>query len=104
MQGATVMTGERLRLIRSALQAVLVTHKGTSKAARDAVQLGRDAYRLCFTEEERSKVLEEAQRIKREAPAGHFLRSTPQITSFEQALDEMGTQLIDQALGAEVVA
>jgi hypothetical protein len=98
------MTDERLRLIRNALQAVLATHKGTSKAAQDAVQLGRDAYRLCFTEAERSKVLEDAQRIQREAPAGHFLRITPQIMSFEQALDEMGTQLIDQVLGSAVVA
>jgi len=100
-QTSNPMQQPTLQTIRRALKAVMDTHRGTSRAALAALDAGRAAYRGAFTENERARVLSEARRIQAEAPEGHFLRQTPEIVNFEQALDEMGTQLIDQALGPD---
>ena len=89
-----------LQTIRGALQGVLRTHRGTSKRALEAIQKGREAYGLCFTLEERQRVLEAARAQQVASPAGHYMRQV-QIGSFDEVLKELGTQFIDQVLGPQ---
>lgn len=88
-----------LREIRLAMRELLHTHQGRSSQALKAADNARRAYLLTFTEEEKARVLALAQSQKANAPQGHFLRSSPPLDSFEQAVAWLGTQLIDSALG-----
>lgn len=99
MAETTAMPVEDVKSIRAALQLVLGTHKGNSKQALAAIGKGWEAYRLCFTTEERQRVLEAGQAMQNGAPEGHFMRQVPQMSTFEQVLEELGTQFAEEVLG-----
>lgn len=99
-QQATLALAD-LRAIRRALVKVMDTHRPGSRAATAAAEGARKAYRLAFTAAEKARVLGYAKQLQQEAPAGHPVRQMPDLTTFEQALDEMGTVIIGDALGGE---
>ena len=80
---------------------VLATHKGNSQQALAAISKGWEAYRMCFTMEERKRVLAAGQALQNGSPEGHFMRQVPQMSSFEQVLESLGTQFAEEVVGRQ---
>lgn len=90
-----------LQQVRRAMREMYATHRGSSNAALAAVKAGHQAYLLLFTEDEKALVLAAAQKEQANSPVGHFIRGMPPFTTFEDAVQALGTQLIEITLGMQ---
>jgi hypothetical protein len=89
-----------LQAIRRALNSV----SGVTTRTRAGLAALHDvyaAYRLAFTDEERSKVIAWTRLQILEAPKDHFLHGLDAPDSFDAALSLLGTNAIREALGSE---
>lgn len=88
-----------LQKLRRSLAAVTATNRSTTNAAMAAVKSAREAYLLLFTSDEQLRVIDMAVSQRNGLFAAHFLHTQPPITTFEQAVAQFGTQIINAALG-----
>jgi hypothetical protein len=89
-----------LQAIRRALDTV-AGFTTRSKAGITALGDVYAAYRLAFTEQERARVVGWTRLQVQQAPQGHFLHGLDAPTTFDEALELLGTNAIRLALGAE---